>query len=210
MKRRIVIADPYTSIRDMMEAVLSRNCAYEIIGKAASGHDAISICLSQRPDLLILDLPLSKLSGIEVMRRLKAERVAPRLLVYAETICVNAIRDVLNCRPEGFVQKSEGLDVLLEGIKAVLAGCRYFTPLASALFDESRVKHSVSIGLTRREREVIQMIAEGHSSKEIANCLEIKAKTVENHRQNLMDKLHVHSIAGLTRYALKEGLLKAD
>jgi DNA-binding NarL/FixJ family response regulator len=96
---------------------------------------------------------------------------------------------------------------LLEGIKAVLTGYRYFTPLASALLEESFETQREAVKLTRREREVVQMVAEGHSSKEIATRLAIRVKTVENHRQRLMEKLRVHNIAGLTRYAISQGFL---
>src|SRR5258708_1980485 len=124
MKKRIVIVDDHVSIRDMLTAVIGRNPAYEVVGQAGSGLAAISTCMSKRPDLVILDLVLPELSGLEVMRRLRAELSPPRMLIFSGTMCEKTIVDALRCRPDGFVGKSETLVSLFEGIKAVLAGCR--------------------------------------------------------------------------------------
>jgi DNA-binding NarL/FixJ family response regulator len=150
---------------------------------------------------------MPEICGLDVMRRLKANQLTLRMLVYSGSTCADTIREALNCQPEAFVQKSDTLEMLLDAIKAVLAGSRYFTPLAASLLYESRVRHYVAVELTGRAREVLQMVAQGLSRKEIANRLEVAVKTVENHRQNLMDKLHIHGIAGLTRYAIQKAVL---
>jgi two-component system response regulator NreC len=210
MKKRIVIADDHVSIRQMLRAVLRRESAYEIVGEAGTGIETLSVCASTCPDVLVLDLILPRLSGVDVMRRLRQERSAPRMLVYSGTLSQKQAVAALRCRPDGFVEKGETLSALLDALRVVAAGGSYFTPFATRMMSGLEAEHDPLAGLTQREREILQMVAEGRSSKEIAVALEIATKTVENHRQHLMEKLHVHSIAGLTRYAVDAGFVAME
>lgn len=207
MKKRIVIVDDHTSVREMLSTVISREGRYEVVGEAGSGLQALAVCQKQRPDLVVLDLILPELCGLEVMRRLRTEKTPPRLLVFSGAMCQKTIVEALRCKPEGFVEKSESLRSLLDGIRLVLEGFRYFTPFASAFLEDSFLSLGRALVLTDREHEVLQLTAEGRSCKEIASRLTIAVKTVENHRQHLMEKLNIHNVAGLTRYAIAEGIL---
>ncbi len=113
----------------------------------------------------------------------------------------------LRCRPHGFVEKSDSLLTLVQAVDSVAAGCGFYTPAASALLFDSLGRSERSDELSGRERQILQMVAESHSSKDISRRLNIALKTVENHRAHLMRKLHLHDIAGLTRYAIKERLV---
>jgi|ERR1700677_413679 len=207
MKKRIVIVDDHESIRDMLVCILRRESQYEIVGEAGTGLKALQVCTMLRPDLVILDLMLPELSGAEVMRRMQETDPMIRILVYSGTLNQALIMEALRCRPSGFVDKSDSLESLREAIAVVSAGGSYFTANASGFLKESRMASGIESNLTDREREVLQLVAEGRSSKEISKRLGVSGKTVENHRAHLMRKIDVHDIASLTRYAVRHGIV---
>ncbi len=207
MKKRIVIVDDHESIRDMLVCILKREPEYEIVGETGTGLKALQICAMLRPDLVIMDLMLPELSGAEVMRRMHASIPKIRILVYSGTFNQALIMEALRCKPAGFVDKSDPLESLREAISVVAAGGSYFTAGASGYLKESRGISAFESNLTDREREVLQLVAEGKSSKEISKRLGVASKTVENHRAHLMQKLGVHDVASLTRYAVRHGIV---
>jgi DNA-binding NarL/FixJ family response regulator len=207
MKKRIVIVDDHASIRDMLACILKREENYEIVGEAGSGLKALQICADMRPDLLILDLVLPELTGTEVMRRMTEAHPSVRVLIYSGTLSQSLVIEALKCRPHGFVDKSDTLQSLREAITTVAFGGSYFTKFAATFMNQPASGCELETGLTEREREVLQLVAEGRSSKEISVKLGVSCKTVENHRAHVMDKLHIHDVAGLTRYALRHGIV---
>jgi DNA-binding NarL/FixJ family response regulator len=209
LKKRVVIVDDHVSIRQMLALILRREPDYEVVGEAGTGLQAVEVCQQCAPELVILDVVLPELCGMEVVRRLRAHGSPPRVLVYSGIANRNQVIQVLKCRPHGFVEKLDTLDTLREAIRVVAGGGLYFTPFATRLFTECYEPHDAS-DLTDREREVLQMIAEGRSSKEISTLLSLAVKTVENHRAHLMAKLHLHGVASLTRYAVKLGIVALD
>ncbi|MEA3187265.1 MAG: hypothetical protein QOD99_1095 [Chthoniobacter sp.] len=210
MKKRIVLVDDHTSIRQMLATLLSADERYEVVGEAATGVEALEVCAKTHPDLVVLDLRLPELTGQEVLRRLQARQSRARVLIYSGTKNGPLITQTLKCRPAGFVSKADDLAVLREGISAVAAGRGYFTSYVTGFLFDATSAAALSIELSPREREVLQMIAEGNSSKEISTRLYVTAKTVENHRAHLMAKLRLHGVASLTRYAISLGLIAAD
>ncbi len=206
MKKRLIIVDSDQLLRDTLAICLGVDGDYEIIGQTGSGLEAVDLCITRRPHLLILDLMLPQLCGVEVLRRLRATVPEQKVLVLTATADCSLIIDALRSRPNGFVEKPTSLKVLREAMNAVCAGSRYYSPLASELLGESFAAPTATSVLSRREREVIQLIAEGASSKEISSTLKIAVKTVENHRGNLMRKLHLHNVADVTRYAIATGI----
>jgi DNA-binding NarL/FixJ family response regulator len=210
MKKRIVIADDHVSIRDMLVWILMRDDNYEVIGAAGSGIDAFKMCCTTQPDLLILDLVLPCISGPEVLRRLRKAVPETRVLIYSGTCSLALMNEALMERPHGYVEKLEGLTILRQAIAAVASGGSYYSSVAHHVMCESRVARQADSGLSPREREVLQMIAEGRSSKEISSLLQLAVKTVENHRANLMAKLKMHDVATLTRYAAGRGMVALD
>ena len=148
---------------------------------------------------------LLELSGSEVIHRLRQQSSETRVLVYSGTQSVAAIRRCLLAEPDGFVEKFDDIDILREGLKAVVAGRKYFTSLPAGLLNKLRYE---KLDLTEREIEILQLIAEGQFSKEIAARLNISFKTVETHRANLMHKINARNMADITRYAMRAGLIE--
>ncbi|HEX4085779.1 MAG TPA: response regulator transcription factor [Chthoniobacteraceae bacterium] len=208
MKKRIVIVDDHVSIRDMLTWVLMRDTHYDIIGEAGSGIEALRLCGDCRPDLLILDLVLPCISGTEVLRRVRKDLPCTRVLIYSGTCNSLLIKQALRERPHGYVEKLEGLNILRQAISTIAGGGNYFSDSTRNLLCESRGGERPD--LSRREREVLQLIAEGHSSKGISTMLSVALKTVENHRANLMAKLNLHDVASLTRYAARHGMVALE
>jgi DNA-binding NarL/FixJ family response regulator len=210
MKKRIVIADDHVSIRDMLVWILRREENYEVIGAAGSGIDALRVCCACQPDLLILDLVLPCISGTEVLRRMHKALPETRVLIYSGTCSLALMNEALMERPDGYVEKLEGLTILRQAIAAVAGGGSYFSAVAHHVMGEARAQRAADGSLSPREREVLQMIAEGRSSKEISGLLQLALKTVENHRANLMAKLKMHDVATLTRYAARRGMVALE
>ena len=210
MKKRIVIVDDHVSIRDMLIWILMREASYEVIGEAGSGLEAMRVCGMCRPDLLILDLVLPCISGVEVLRRVRKEMPGMRVLIYSGTCNDTLMKAALWERPHGYVDKLEGLGILRQAISTVTNGGSYFGVEARQLLAQEIGRTPGDGELTAREREVLQMVAEGRSSKEISSLLELAVKTVDNHRANLMAKLNMHDVESLTRYAAGRGLVALE
>jgi DNA-binding NarL/FixJ family response regulator len=210
MKKSIVIVDDHVSIRDMLVWILMREACYEVIGEAGSGIEAIKVCLACRPDLLILDLVLPCISWPEVLRRVRKDIPDMRVLIYSGTCNMALMKEALRERPHGYVGKLEGLTSLRQAISTVAGGGHYFTADARRVIGELTGGGMGDRNLSPREREVLQMIAEGRSSKQISGLLSLAVKTVENHRANLMAKLDMHDVASLTRYAAGRGMVALE
>jgi DNA-binding NarL/FixJ family response regulator len=206
MKLRVVLVDDHVSIREMLAILLRREAVYEIVGEAATGLQALEVCGSAMPTLVILDLTLPELSGAEVTRRIRSTLPQTQILIYSGTVDRQWLLRGLAARPHGLVQKTDSLGTLREAIRVVAAGGSYFTPFACGMLQELFVDGGTP-SLTPREREVLQMVAESCSTKEIAEILDLAPKTVEHHRQRLMDKLKLRDVAALTRYAIRSGLI---
>jgi DNA-binding NarL/FixJ family response regulator len=200
--------DDHVSLRQMMARILAHD-QYEIVGEAGGGLEALRVCRKVAHDVVILDLMLPDLCGLEVLRRLRAESQERRVMVYSGTLNQVLIIEALRLRPCGFVDKGDSLETFRECLRAVSAGRVYLSRLASALLADVRSAEEC-LSLTPREQEILQLVAESSSSKQIASRLGIALKTVENHRAKLMDKLRMHDVAALTRYAVQTGLVSVD
>jgi DNA-binding NarL/FixJ family response regulator len=207
MKKRLVIADSKTSLREMLRQVLTSDGLYEIVGEAASGLAAVDLCRKLQPHLVVLDSVLPELSAAEVVRRLRRVTPGTRALIYSDCACALMVAETLRAKPHGYVERSESLATLHEAIAAVAAGSSYFSPFPAKMLYATEAADGEL--LTPREREIAQMTAEGGSSKDIADRLALAPKTVENHRMHIMQKLHIHCVADLTRYAVARGWVTA-
>jgi len=210
MKTNVVLVDDHVSIREMLAILLKREGPYEVVGEAGSGFEAMKVVRKWRPRLLILDLVLPEMNGAEVIRSLRAELRDTRVLVYSGAQNRELVLAALRERPHGFVHKLDPLDTFREALRTVTAGGTYFTPFATSMLDASRGRDAANANLTHQERVVLQMVAEGLSSKEMAERLGVAPKTVDNHRAHLMEKLDLHSVAKLTRYALLLGMVTTE
>jgi DNA-binding NarL/FixJ family response regulator len=210
MKNRVVVVDDHASVRQMLGIVLAREGPYEMVGEAGTGFEAIKQCRKSKPRIVVLDLLLPELNGVEVLRTLRGELRETRFIVYSGTLNRSLIVDALQARPHGFVHKTDELSTFCEALRAVAGGCCYFTPFATKLMDDERQNGLSGVHLTDRERAVLQMIAEGMSNKEMALRFSIAPKTVEHHRAQVMHKLGMHDVATLTRYAVHLGLVTVE
>jgi DNA-binding NarL/FixJ family response regulator len=205
MKKSVVLVDDHVAIRQMLARLLHTDPGYEVTGEAGSGLQAMELCRRSEPALVILDLVLPELCGIEVLRRIRAEMPQVRVMVFSGTVDRCLTIRALQCRPHGFIAKGDSLQTFVEGVRIVGGGGTYFTPFATALIPSTW--EGPPQELTAREREILQLVAESRSSKEIADRLGVAVKTVENHRAHIMQKLQRHDVAALTRYAVQQGLV---
>lgn len=196
----------------MLSMILNVEPDYTIVGTTGNGHDAWALCQEKRPDLVILDIMLPEMNGVEILRRLHKHLPETRSLVFSGYQNAALVKATIRAGAHGFVEKTAPLAELKKGIELVANGGSYFGPAAANLLRdevmnprESRGKSDV---LTAREREVLHLIAESYSTKQVAAKLGVSVKTADNHRTNLMRKLDLHDVASLTRYAIQIGLVE--
>jgi two-component system NarL family response regulator len=207
---RVVVAEDHRMVRELLVALLAGEAGIAVVGQAANGLEAIEAAQALRPDLLVLDVSLPGLDGIEVARRLKKSQ--PELKVLALSIYAEKrfVRAMLRAGADGYLLKTSAVTELVDAIRAIARGKLYLSPEVAreALGDDfpagSPAEPSSPIG--RRERQVLALLAEGKRSHEIAVSLHISIATVEAHRRNIMRKLGLHTVAELTRYAIRKGL----
>jgi DNA-binding NarL/FixJ family response regulator len=208
---RLVIIEDQKAVREMMVEVLSRDKNYGVVGQSGDGQEGLNLCLELEPDMLVLDAKLPGLNGVDVLRRLIKRLPALRVLVFSGQENPVVVREMLEAGARGFVEKTAGFLEFKAGLAAVASGGTYFGPAIADVIRKvvARPESGASPDfVTEREREILQLVAEGNSTKEIASKLGISAKTVDNHRTNLMRKLNIHDVASLTRHALELGLIE--
>lgn len=209
--KRLVIIEDQKAIREMLVEVLRVDPNYNLVGESGDGQEALELCFDLKPDLLILDARLPGLNGVDLLRRLTKKLPHVRVLVFSGHENPVLIREMLEAGAHGFVEKTASLGELKKGLETVAGGGTYFGPAVAGLLRNVVANPDVSNTpdfLTDREREILQLVAESNSTKEIAVKLGISMKTVDNHRTNLMRKLNLHDVASLTRYALEVGLIE--
>lgn len=211
--KKVVIIEDQTAIREMLAELVNAEPDLEVVAETGEGREGLELCLSKKPDLVILDIMLPGLNGAEVLRRFSKQLQQTRVLVFSGYQSPQLIRELLQAGAHGFVEKAAPLSELKKGIDIVAHGGSYFGPEVARLLrtalDKRATKGSGIEILTAREREILQLIAESYSTKEMAAKLEISAKTAENHRTNLMRKLDLHDVASLTRYAIQHGIIES-
>jgi DNA-binding NarL/FixJ family response regulator len=208
---RLVIIEDQTAIREMLVEILAQDKNYELVGQSGEGHDGLEMCLELKPDVLVLDAMLPGLNGVDLLRRITKRIPKTRVLIFSGQENPVIVREMLQAGARGFVEKTAGFLEFKKGLAAVASGGTYFGPAIAAVLRDV-IAHPESAAspdfLTDREREVLQLVAEGNSTKEIGAKLGISPKTVDNHRTNLMRKLNIHDVASLTRHALEQGILE--
>lgn len=203
----VVLVDDHDSLRGMLRLILNLECGYEVVGEAGSGMEALKICRAVRPQIVILDLLLPELNGTHLIRLLRQEPWEVRMLVYTGATDEGLMREALMAEPHGFVRKEDSLPELRAALKAVATGARHLSPWTSRLM-ASKADEALKT-LTPQERAVLQMLAEGLQTKELAEALGSSVKTAEHHRQHVRDKLGLHDVASLTRFAIRHRMVSA-
>jgi two-component system NarL family response regulator len=202
---RVVLVEDQRLVRELLVTVLSRDGDFEVVAQAASGREAIAAAQTARPEVLVLDISLPDLDGLQVAREVR--KLNPVLPILALSVHEEAyfVRRMLGAGADGYVVKSGAVDELLRAIRAVHEGRMYLSPGVARQAVGKPVAGD-SPTLTQRERQVLKLIADGMHSPGIADRLSISEATVEVHRRNLMAKLGLHTIAQVTKYAIREGL----
>ena len=211
--KRLYLVEDQTAVRQMLVEVLQGQ-SYDIVGESGNGQDALKEILDLQPDVVILDARLPGLNGLELLRRLSRQMSKGRFLVFSAYQNPALVKDMLEAGAHGFIEKTAQLREFLNGLNIVTQGGTFFGPsiaelIRSVVANPNSVQRSKDF-LTEREREVLQLIAEGHSTKEIAHKLGLSVKTIDNHRTNMMRKLDLHNVASITRYAMQNGLIELE
>lgn len=211
MTIRIEVAEDQRLIRELLVAVLAREAGFEIVAEASTGKEAISLAQSTRPDIILLDVALPDVDGMEVARTLR--KAQPKLAILALSIHEEPyfVQEMLRAGADGYVVKSAATRELVQAIRTVTQGSMYLSPAVTrhAVGKNLALLSTAAVRLSAREREVLILIANGNHSAEIAAKLSISVGTVEAHRRNIMTKLGLHTIAELTKYAVREGLISS-
>ncbi len=210
MKRtRILLADDHAVVRQGFKMILGAQSDMEIVGEAANGREAVELAEQMRPDIVVMDVAMPELNGIEATRRLAASIPHTRVIALSMHKDSVYVREILRAGARGYLLKDSGAEDLVKAIRAVAGGESWLSPAVSnAVLDDYRrhVTNPIDL-LTSREREVLQMLAEGKTNKEIAAVLNLSVYTVDAHRGRIMEKLNLHSINELVRFAVRNGLI---
>ena len=208
---RLVIIEDQTAIREMLVEILALDKNYLLVGQSGEGLAGLEMCLELKPDVIVLDAKLPGLNGVDLLRRLTKRIPTARVLVFSGHDNPVVVREMLEAGAHGFVEKTAGFSEFKKGLATIAFGGTYFGPAVASVL-RNVVAHPESASspdfLTTREREILQLVAESHSTKDISAKLGISMKTVDNHRTNLMKKLNMHDVASLTRHALELGILE--
>jgi DNA-binding NarL/FixJ family response regulator len=219
MKLRILLADDHEIVRRGLAALLQRHEGWEICGEATDGREAVEKAKELKPDVVIVDIGMPNLNGLDATRRLLQLDPNFKVIVLTVTDADQVIREALDAGARGFVLKSDAARDLVSAIEALESKRMFFTPRVNELllagflekgYAVSRSQPPTLPTLTAREREITQLLAEGRSSKEAASLLNLSTKTVETHRSNIMRKLSLHSIRDLVVYAIKNKIIQIE
>ena len=216
-KQRIFIAEDQTIVRDGLRALLSSNPNFEVVGEAEDGREVIRNIEEYKPDLILMDLSMPRMNGMEAIKEVKKLLPDTKILVLTIHKTEEYILPVLKAGADGYLLKNDTQEELMTAIKSVLEGKSYLSPGVSQKVIEGYVEGSKTVKtksswdtLTQREREVLKLIAEGYKNREIADDLCISIKTVVKHRANLMEKLDLHNISALTTFAIEKELVTRE
>jgi DNA-binding NarL/FixJ family response regulator len=219
MKLRILLADDHEIVRRGLCTLLQKREGWEICGEATDGREAVEKAKELKPDVVIVDIGMPNLNGLDATRRLLQQDPGAKVIVLTVTDADQVIREALDAGARGFVLKSDAARDLVSAVEALQSKRMFFTPRVNDLLLAGFLEkgHTVSKGelphlptLTAREREITQLLAEGKSSKEAASALNLSTKTVETHRSNIMRKLNLHSIRDLVVYAIKNRIIQVE
>jgi DNA-binding NarL/FixJ family response regulator len=214
----VLLAEDHAVVRQGLSALLRADGHFVMVGEAKNGREAVAMARDLRPDVILMDIAMPLMNGLEATRQILAADPAAKIVILSAHSDDEYIQRMSEVGVAGFLEKQTSADILTQAIRKVADGEAFFSPsitkrlrdnLRQARSREGRVKAN-GIRLTSREAEVLQLVAEGAANKGVAAELGISIKTVEKHRQHLMDKLNIHDTAGLTRYAISVGVIESS
>ncbi|MBL9204324.1 MAG: response regulator transcription factor [Opitutaceae bacterium] len=214
----LLLAEDHAIVREGLKSLLELNAQFKVIGQASSGREAVELCLALKPDVVVMDIAMPLLNGFEATRQILTARPGTRILVLSAYSDDEYVAQMASAGATGYLVKQNSGQALVQAIREVAAGRPYFSPsILKRLKEAARKARESGVSpthakrkLTPREAEVLQLVAEGAPNKQVAVTLGISIKTVEKHRQHLMEKLNIHDTAGLTRHAIATGVIESS
>ena len=215
-KIRVLLAEDHAVVRQGLCTLLEMEGHFQVIGQARTGREAVQLAADLLPDVILMDIAMPVLNGLAATRQVLAANPAARVLILSAHGDDEYIERMTEVGVAGFLEKQTSAEIFTKAIREVAMGNSFFSPGVAKRMAEGKnrsldregVAKSNGARLTARETEVLQLVAEGHANKQVAGTLGISIKTVEKHRQHLMDKLNIHETAGLTRYAIAQGIVE--
>jgi two-component system response regulator NreC len=212
MKIKVLLADDHVMMRGGLRMVLEQNAELTVVGEAEDGRETVRLARKLSPDVVVMDIAMPDMNGIEATRQIVADHPGIKVIALSMHSERHFVSEMLKAGATAYLLKQCAVDELLTAIKTVLKNQTYLSPCISGVVVDHFVRKSsksestVFSHLTDREREVLQLMAEGKTTKEIAFQLNLSIKTIETHRMKVMEKLDIHTVAELTKYAIREGL----
>jgi len=212
---RILLCDDHAVIRRGLRLLLEQQDDFEVVGEASDGREAVNLAEALKPDIAVLDITMPNLNGIEAARQISAKQLGTAIIVLSMHADESFVLKALKAGARGYVLKEAPESELIKAVRALAEGKSFFSPAVSRMLVEDYVRHlqdkdvedSYEL-LTAREREILQLIAEAKSNKDIASILNLSLYTVETHRSNIMEKLNLHSVPELILYAVRKGVIR--
>lgn len=217
-KISVLLAEDHVIVRQGLLKILESNSQIEVVGEAATGREALDMTLELKPDVVLMDIAMPELNGIEATRQIRKASPDTKVLVLSAHSDDMYVKQMMELGASGYLIKQTSARHLVEAIMEVHQGNTFFSPVITKTIarqhqmslDRNGQAKQKKIELTAREMEVLQLVAEGAANKQIAGILDISIKTVEKHRDHLMQKLDIHETAGLTRYAIESGVIESS
>ena len=213
MNIKVMLVDDHSMVSEVLSALLAREPDIDVVATAKNGREAISTVREVRPDIIVMDVSMPEMNGLEACRRIMAEAPESRIIVLSMHAEREYVVEALKAGAKGYIQKMSAFKTLVGAIRSVQEKNGFLDPIITGVVLKDYIEYLNKPGapnertsLTSREREVLQLIAEGKSTKDIGFTLDISSKTVETHRRQIMQKLKLDNVAELTRYAIREGI----
>jgi len=217
MITRLFIADDHKIMREGLKALITKETGMSVVGEAEDGKTAVSEAARLVPNVVVIDVAMPGLNGIEAARKIAKGNPRTKIIALSGHADQHLVREMLKAGASGYVLKHRAYEELLNAVNEVMKGKTYLSPEVTQGVVDTYVRGGLQPGqnpafavLTDREREVLQMLSEGRSTKEMADEMGVSVKTIETHRHNIMEKLHLYSVAELTKYAIREGVTSLE
>ena len=211
---RVLVADDHTILRQGLRALLCRQSDMEVVGEASDGREAVDACVREKADVVLMDIAMAGMNGIEATRRITADHPSTRVAILSMHSDESYVRRALKAGAMAYLLKESAQDDIVTAIRSVAGGKSFFSPRVRSILQDDYMREMENAGcedsyelLTAREREILQLITEGQSNKDMAARLDLSLYTIETHRRHILEKLNLHSAADLILYAVRKGLV---